>query len=172
MENIKKLNLIEQNLIINIQDTFSGKKESSFIDKIMSLISLPFHMKIFWIIVFYLYLNNYIDKYQVFFLIASPVIVGILKYIFRRNRPFQSNLNIKNLEKQELDYYSFPSGHSFTAFSLFFLLSKNNIIKDSESGLWLIPTSVAFSRVYMGVHYPSDVLTGALLAKFLVYYLF
>lgn len=59
--------------------------------------------------------------------------------------------------------YSFPSGHSATAFSLFLYLSfltKNQAVK---LGLFLVALTVSYSRIYLSAHFPVDVVAGSLI---------
>lgn len=83
-----------------------------------------------------------------------------LKYAFDRQRPYEKypgKLNPINPE----DSPSFPSGHTAAAFSLATSLSitypKWYVI--APSAVWAC--GVGFARMNQGVHYPSDVLTGA-----------
>ena len=83
-----------------------------------------------------------------------------LKYAFDRRRPYEKypgKLNPINPE----DSPSFPSGHTAAAFSLATSLSitypKWYVI--APSAVWAC--GVGFARMNQGVHYPSDVLTGA-----------
>ena len=59
---------------------------------------------------------------------------------------------------------SFPSGHSVTAFALAFVLS---LAYPKGSGVfYLLASMIAFSRVYLASHFPSDVVAGAALGLF------
>lgn len=89
--------------------------------------------------------------------------VGItygLKYAFNRQRPFVKYPDRVHPVDPE-DSPSFPSGHTAAAFSLATSLSitypKWYVI--APSALWAC--GVGFARINQGVHYPSDVLTGA-----------
>ena len=75
------------------------------------------------------------------------------------------NDKIKNIEKLKLDYYSFPSGHTLNAFLLFYVLRHNGLVNNYFK---VIPYLVGISRVVLGVHYPTDVIAGGLLAKALI----
>ena len=83
-----------------------------------------------------------------------------LKYAFDRQRPYEKYPGIIQPIEPE-DSPSFPSGHTASAFSLATSLSitypKWYVI--APSALWAC--CVGFSRINQGVHYPSDVLTGA-----------
>ena len=89
--------------------------------------------------------------------------VGItygLKYTFDRRRPYVKYPQLVHPIEPE-DSPSFPSGHTAAAFSLATSLSitypKWYVI--APSALWAC--GVGFARMNQGVHYPSDVLTGA-----------
>lgn len=90
-----------------------------------------------------------------------------LKLIFTRARP-----DILQLVSESS--YSFPSGHAMT--NSFFWLALAFVIlilfdKKIKGPLIVLIIFIAFSRVYLGVHYPSDVLVGALIG-YLLYLVF
>lgn len=90
-------------------------------------------------------------------LTVSYYVVGLLKISIARPRPFMALANVILLGPVEKGY-SFPSGHAATAFMTASLLA--NHFKRYFL-FYLLAALIGFSRIYMGVHYPSDVLTGA-----------
>jgi undecaprenyl-diphosphatase len=64
--------------------------------------------------------------------------------------------------------FSFPSSHAATSFAFilpYFLLTRRFLAPGWLAFLLLLAAAIAFSRPYLGVHYPSDVLGGALLGS-------
>lgn len=96
----------------------------------------------------------------------------ILKDLFARPRPYTVDPAIVTLIKP-LRSYSFPSGHTSVSFSAAFVLCRMTSKK-----LWIpavvLAAMIGFSRMYVGVHYPTDVLGGiavSLIASTAAYYL-
>jgi membrane-associated phospholipid phosphatase len=101
---------------------------------------------------------------------TSAVITLTLKYAINRPRPFETYPYLDQAISSTTA--SFPSGHTSNSFALATSLSlaypKWYVIVPSY--LWA--SSVAYSRMHLGVHYPSDVLIGALIgagSSFLTY---
>lgn len=104
-------------------------------------------------------------------LVVTVAITTSLKHIIKRERPFITYPDII-YQKQKADGYSFPSGHTSQAFSMATSLSlafpKWYVIAPS----FLYAATVGYSRMYLGVHYPTDVAGGAIIgmgSAFLVY---
>jgi len=91
--------------------------------------------------------------------LLASAITGVIKVIVARPRPFMvlPGVHVLALEAD----WSFPSGHASRAFSLLPLASGSD--KRLRLTGYAIACLVAFSRVYLGAHYPLDVLGGATL---------
>lgn len=96
-------------------------------------------------------------------LLSTSLAVTLLKLAFARTRP--------DVLLEPLTSYSFPSGHSSAAFAFFLvvgvLAGRAQPVRMRLTWMLIacLPASlIAASRVFLGVHWPTDVLAGALLA--------
>ncbi|WKD34614.1 bifunctional phosphatase PAP2/diacylglycerol kinase family protein [Streptomyces xanthophaeus] len=91
--------------------------------------------------------------------LASATINTVGKWSVRRRRPLLEGVPLTRQLATQPQTTSFPSGHSASAFAF----ATGVALASPGWGAVLAPVaaSVAFSRVYTGVHYPSDVLVGA-----------
>jgi undecaprenyl-diphosphatase len=106
----------------------------------------------------------------VFFCLYMSLIYGVnaalyngLKNAFHRSRPFVQEIVTLRVSPttaaSQRNDDSFPSGHAGNAFMVATLLADR--LRRGRCGLYGMAALVALSRVYLGVHYPSDVLVGS-----------
>ena len=96
---------------------------------------------------------------------GSAALIGVLifkalKHLSHRRRPcqFEPHCWSKVLPP---DKFSFPSGHTMTAFSIALVLSY--FYPALEGTLFFLAISIGFSRIVLGMHFLSDVLAGVVL---------
>lgn len=119
-----------------------------------------------FLILYWVVCKEYAFKFSMFY-VLSHFVNATIKSIVKRPRPWQASSEVEN--KLQASGYSFPSGHSqsISAISTFVVydIYKNKTIKRSTkiSSLTfaiLLCLIVGFSRLYLGQHYLTDVLTG------------
>ncbi len=94
---------------------------------------------------------------------ASLLVNGPVKWIARRQRPVIDDVpEVRRLRRLPRSG-SFPSGHSASAFAFATALSIEKPVL--AAGIVPLASMVAASRVYVGVHYPSDVIAGSVLGS-------
>ncbi|MGL4393871.1 MAG: phosphatase PAP2 family protein [Brevinema sp.] len=93
--------------------------------------------------------------------IAQLYLQIFLKQLFKRTRPY--------LIYQDLDYlyappdpYSFPSGHTCAAFTMFFI--SKALFPIVWPYFFFLALFIALSRIYLAVHYPTDIFGGIIVA--------
>jgi len=92
--------------------------------------------------------------------LAYLLVDHVLKPGFARSRPFDQLMDIRVVGFRPVTY-SFPSGHACSAFAGAWVLTL--MWQRAAPLLWTLAALIAVSRIYIGVHYPIDVLAGALL---------
>jgi undecaprenyl-diphosphatase len=112
-------------------------------------------------IVYYFKKNRFLSIAIITVGLFSRLLLFLIKNIFRRERPLQKLTD-------EVHGFSYPSGHSFSSFA-FYGLVIYFIWKTNLDNIWkwiltillfLFACSIAFSRIYLHVHFASDVLAG------------
>ena len=152
-----------------ILDWIQVHMASSFLDFIMPWITLLGDAGIFWIAVAVILL--FTKKYRKtglgmgFALIMGLVVCNmILKPTVARPRPYdlQADMGvIVNLIIEKQHDFSFPSGHTIASFEACTVL----MLSDRKLGIpaTLLAILIAFSRLYLYVHYPTDVIASVIL---------
>ena len=145
------------------------KLHTPVLDKIMVFITNLGSAGIIWIILTVVCLIIPRTR-KVGWVMAASLIVdlilcnGILKNLVARTRPCDVNKSIQLLIKRPWDY-SFPSGHTAASFA-----SVTALYLAGEKKLWkmalILACLIAFSRLYLYVHYPTDILGGILVGIF------
>lgn len=150
---------MEMSILHGIQNIHTG-----LLDSIMVFITTLGNAGIIWIAIAIIF--SFTKKYRacgiamILALLLSFIFGNvILKNIFERPRPSWIDSSVVLLIKNPTDF-SFPSGHSFASFAgataIFMYHKKEGIAALILAGL------IAFSRLYLFVHYPSDVILGSL----------
>lgn len=159
------LNSFAVSFDLPILDWIQANLQSSFLDTIMPIITLFGDGGIFWIACAVVLLcfpkTRKIGLGMGFALILGLLVCNItLKPIVQRPRPYdfqesEFGIYIKLLIERQHDY-SFPSGHTIASFEACTVLLKNS--KKLGIPAVILAFLVAFSRLYLYVHYPTDVI--------------
>ncbi|NLG81183.1 MAG: phosphatase PAP2 family protein [Bacilli bacterium] len=142
-----------------IQETLRSK----VLDEIMKFITHLGDNGIFWIILCIILLiipkTRHIGFIGLLSLLFSLLINDqIIKNIVTRERPFVSREDIELIIKAPSGY-SFPSGHTSSSFGVAFVFSRF-FKKQVAIPVFILAGLIAFSRLYLYVHFPTDVLVG------------
>ena len=122
-------------------------------------------------------------RHAIAFLIGSLVSAGIvnlfkkvlLEDMYRPSKYFElfetaqlhlvEGVNLHSLQ-------SFPSGHTASAFSVFFFLALIAKRKSTKFGMFLLAIIVAYSRVYISQHFLVDITAGSIIAVLVMFFTF
>ena len=116
-----------------------------------------------------------VDKKRGYFLLAvgfaGTIINQFLKLLFRIPRPWVLDEHFTILEqaREAATGYSFPSGHTQMAVGTFGALAVTEKNRYIRIACWVLAFLVAFSRMYIGVHTPYDVIASVFIALALVF---
>ena len=112
--------------------------------------------------------KHFIPVYLIALLITFLVSQGLKLFVFEHeNRPSYTYEQLEKIEGLEHHkHHSFPSGHTSTAFAIFTILAIAYPKKGVPFLGAMLAVLVGISRIYLGQHYLSDVVTGAIIGLF------
>lgn len=112
--------------------------------------------------IIYWALDKKFGEYIAYSVLTSVLLNNAIKDIFKMKRPIGEE-GIRTLREKTATGYSFPSGHTQSSASFYGAMA----IYLKKKSIYIIATImivlIGFSRLYLGVHYPKDVIVGGIL---------
>jgi len=160
-----KMMLLIQHLDNYILLCIKNNMHGHIMDRAMVIITYLGNGGFIWILIAALLMSN--KKYRNIGFMALGALMlstilceGILKHVVQRIRPSAYIPAVNLLISKPLSY-SFPSGHAASSFAAAGVLVK--YFKSYALEFFSLAFLIAFSRLYLYVHYPTDVLAGIIL---------
>ncbi|MDW8800981.1 phosphatase PAP2 family protein [Clostridium sp. A1-XYC3] len=157
-----------QNMDLNLLRFIHDNLQNPILDRIVPFITYLGNGGILWITITVALVIT--KRYRRIGLICGLALLvntiigeGILKHLFQRQRPFVLVPTV-DLIIPKPSSYSFPSGHTSTAFAAAGILATQ--FKKYRVPIIILAVLIALSRLYLFVHYPSDILTGVIVGLF------
>lgn len=162
----KAIEAWDANILLFLQESV----RNPVLDPIMKAITHTADKGLFWIALSVLLLiipkTRKMGLCSAIALVLSVTICnGLLKHLFDRIRPYEVINGLDCIVKLA-DDASFPSGHTSASFASAVALFLASDKKQKKFTIWAIVYAfiVGFTRLYVGIHYPTDVICGAILA--------
>ena len=163
LKRLKPIDALDANLFLMVNHL----PHSPLLNRIFYSLTVAFNGGIFWYVSMALAaLRNprrtgeYLREIVLPLTITTTLVEYPIKSYFRRRRPFITIIQAIVIGKKP-GTWSFPSGHSASAFAGAWLL--NRTFSHRWRLRYVLAGMVAFSRTYLGDHYPGDVASGSLL---------
>lgn len=150
---------MELGILRNIQSI-----ANPFLDLLFQLITICGEQLVLISIISIIYwaLDKKFGEYIAYSVLTSVLLNNAIKDIFKMKRPIGEE-GIRTLREETATGYSFPSGHTQGASSFYGAMA----IYLKKRVMYIIATVmiilIGFSRLYLGVHYPKDVIVGGVL---------
>ena len=171
--------MLAESFDLPILDWIQANLQSPFMDFIMPWITLLGDAGIFWIACSLIMM--FIPKYRkIGFSMAAALLMGvvicnmIMKPAFARIRPYDYQLQFMGRTWEDLlltgkllvetpHDFSFPSGHTIASFEACIAI----LVRNKKLGIpaTVLAVLIAFSRMYLYVHYPTDVIASVILGS-------
>lgn len=158
---IELINYLDVTILFFIQNTLLNP----VLDKIMIFATVLGNKGLIWLAIALILIINKKTRYVGLITIITLILAtlmgeGILKHLIQRQRPYTDFPLIELIIKKSTAY-SFPSGHTTSSFACALVLGK--YLKKYSIFFWSLACTIAFSRLYLFMHYPSDIIAGIVL---------
>ena len=158
---IKVIQSIDESIVL----FFAGHVRIGFLDSLMVFITYLGNSGAIWLVICAVLLIQKKQRQNGLLLLAGLALCTIintfvLKNLITRPRPFEVLTQLTLLIPPPSGF-SFPSGHAASSFAAAFTLTRSYGRRGAVS--YIPAVLIAVSRVYIGVHYPSDIIAGAVI---------
>lgn len=155
---------------LQILHFFRDKVAIPFLDVLAQIITFFGEEYIIIAVIFiaFFIIDKHLGKTIAYVVLTNMLINNSIKGIIKYPRPFVYDPTLNASRIQTATGFSFPSGHAQNASSAYFAFAYNNNFNNrTKKIIWIVSivlvTLVSLSRIYLGVHYPKDVIVGVVL---------